>query len=84
MTAVSINVLRGAANNKPSDFTLGTTGPASGQDVMVAYNLLDQNSNALTRQDVILALQAVIYAMESGKPFLSTAVNGTDFVGPQI
>jgi hypothetical protein len=58
MTAVSIQMSRGQSGTKISDFTVGTAAPAS-LDLEVRYQLLDTNSNPLTREDIILFMRAV-------------------------
>jgi hypothetical protein len=59
MTGVSIQMQRGQSGFRLDDFTVGTTAPAS-LDMMVSYQLLDTNSNPLTREDIILFIKAVI------------------------
>ena len=60
MTAVSIQSTRGKSGYfNINDFTVGTTAPAS-LDMQVSYQLLDTNSVALTREDIIVFLKGVI------------------------
>ena len=83
MTAVQISFSRGTNYDKPASFTVSTNAPGTG-DIELRYNLLDASSNAITKLDLLLFLEAVEYALKSGKNFFGTAVGGTNFVGPQI
>jgi hypothetical protein len=72
MTAVSISVLRGVdgfqltASSGPTgtgipaagSFVVGTSAPNSPYDIELRYNLTDQNSVALTRMNIQIALRA--------------------------
>jgi hypothetical protein len=67
MTAVSLSVNRGVDGlGKISDVTIGSSAPGTG-DIELRFNLLDQNSVALTREDVIVrALTAFRTALTNG------------------
>lgn len=73
MTAVSISMLRGVdgfqlfdTTGTPSgtgipaigSFDIGTSAPGAGYDIELRYNTTDQNSVAMRRKDVIIALRA--------------------------
>jgi hypothetical protein len=70
MTAVSLSVYRGALLNQnvssigEGGFVVGTSAPGAG-DVEVRFNLTDQNSNNLTRADVVFALRGAIWLLEN-------------------
>ena len=85
MTAVCISSTRGVDVAKMANYTIATSGPTSNFDFELRYNLLDQNSVALKERDLILFLEAVIVAIEAGTTIgFSTAVNGSNYAGPQI
>ena len=84
MTAVCISSTRGVATHKSASYTVTTDAPNSNFDFELRYNLLDANSAPLTKKDLIRFLEALEDNLETGKPFFSTAVTGTNFVGPQI
>ena len=88
MTAVCISSTRGVQPDKPANYTIATSAPTSTFDFELRYNLLDQNSVAITKRDLVLFLEALIDGLEHGgklsTQFFQTAVNGTNFVGPQI
>jgi len=88
MTAVCISSTRGVTLYKAASYTLATSAPTASTDFEVRYNLLDQNSVAITKKDLIKFLEAVIVGIQSGGPlagqFFQSAVNGADYVGPQI
>lgn len=79
MAAISLILSRGVSGSKLSDFTIGTTAPASG-DLQFCWNTTDTNSHALTRKDLILAMRAFEYLIESnpqspaGTPLIGTGV----------
>lgn len=66
MAAVSFSISRGKSGLTPSDITVGTSAPGAG-DVEFRFNLLDTNSAALTRKDLVIALEAFERAVESGQ-----------------
>lgn len=68
MAAVSFSIKRGKDGFRVSDFTVGTQAP-NADDVEVRINLTDANSKALTRKDVVIALEAFTRALESGAIF---------------
>ena len=84
MTAVRIASTRGAEFNKSASYTIGTDAPTSTFDFELRYNLTDQNSVALIIKDLILFLEGIEDGLNSGKPFFSTSVTGTNFTGPQL
>lgn len=84
MTAVRIASTRGVNEYQAASYTLGTDAPTSTFDFELRYNLLDQQSVAITIKDLIRFLEGIENGLTSGKPFFSTAVNGSDFVGPQL
>ena len=84
MTAVCISSTRGVLPNQSVNYTIATSAPTATFDFELRYNLLDQQSVALTIKDLILFLEGVRDGLMSGKPFFSTSVNGTNFTGPQI
>ena len=88
MTAVCISSTRGVDPYQSANYTLATSAPTSTFDFEVRYNLLDQESAAIKKLDLIKFLEAVIDGLESGGPlagqFFQTAVNGSDYVGTQI
>jgi hypothetical protein len=53
MTAVSLSVNRGVDGFTISDVTIGSTAPVGG-DIMLAFQLNDQNSVPLTREDILI------------------------------
>jgi hypothetical protein len=65
---VAIN--RGLEGTKINDFTLGTSSTAS-TDVEVRIADVDGQGNTMKRKDVVLALRAIIRAIESG-PLVTT------------
>ena len=88
MTAVCISSTRGVLIQQAASYTIATSAPTSGFDFEVRYNLLDQQSVAIRKKDLILFLEAVIRGLEEGGPLagqiFQAAVNGTNYVGPQI
>ena len=72
MTAVSLSISRGTSGTRETDITVGTSAPGTG-DVELRYNLLDANSAALTRKDVVLALEAFLIAIQSGGSIFTNA-----------
>jgi hypothetical protein len=73
MTAVSLSVNRGIDLPKISDVTIGTSAPGTG-DIELRFNLQDQNSVNLTREDVILrAFTAFRTAILQGQGLQSPA-----------
>ncbi len=84
MTAVRIASTRGVNEYQSASYTIGTDAPTSTFDFEIRYNLLDQNSVAVTIKDVIRFLEGIENGLTSGKPFFSTSVTGTNFTGPQL
>ena len=88
MTAVCISSTRGANEFVASSYTIATSAPTASFDFELRYNLLDQNSVAITKKDLWRFLYVLMRELvKSGKlstQFFQTAVNGTNFVGPQI
>lgn len=72
MTAVSLSISRGQNGLRISDFTVGTSAPGAG-DVELRYNLLDTNSAALTRKDILIALEAFQRALSAGGNIVTNA-----------
>ena len=64
MTAVSIAIQHGVEGMAPSDFTVSSAAPTAATDFEFRMQLLDQNSNAMTKKDAVLALMAIIRAIE--------------------
>lgn len=84
MTAVQISSSRGLPANQSGSYTVSTNAPGTG-DFELRYNLLDGQSNPITKKDLIRFLEALEHGLESGSiQFFETAVGGTNFVGPQI
>lgn len=71
MSAVSLSIKRGAGGFQISDFTVDTQAP-NANDVELRFNLTDANSAALTKEDVILALDAFERALLSGALFTNS------------
>jgi hypothetical protein len=88
MTAVCISSTRGVNPYEPANYTIATSAPTSTFDFEVRYNLLDGQSKAIKKIDLVFFLKAVIAELESSGvlagQFFQAAVNGTNFVGPQI
>jgi hypothetical protein len=85
MTAVTISALRGVDGmSQPLAFTIETTAPTASFDFEVRYNLLDQNSVAVKKIDLIKFLQAVVYGIETGTIFFPQANTGSNFVAPVL
>jgi hypothetical protein len=84
MTAVCISSTRGVDPYVPNNYTLATSAPTSTFDFEVRYNLLDQNSVAITKLDLVKFIQNVIDGVNSGNQFFPLAVNGSDYVGPVL
>ena len=84
MTAVQISSSRGLPAHQSGSYTISTNAPGTG-DFELRYNLLDAQSNPITKKDLKLFLEGLINGLESGQvQFFATAVGGTNFVGPQI
>jgi hypothetical protein len=66
MASISISINRGAAGQKQTDYTVGTLTP-NANDIELRVNVLDGNSNPVTRKDVILALGMFVRQLEGGK-----------------
>lgn len=64
MIAVQISVSRGALLVNSSDFTIGTNAPGT-SDIELRYNLTDTNGKALTRKDILLALEGLAHGFKS-------------------
>jgi hypothetical protein len=73
MAGISLSIGRGVEGTKMSDITVGTSTPGTG-DIELRFNVLDTNSHALTRKDVILGCKAFIRSLEEGKLITSTPV----------
>lgn len=89
MTAVCISSTRGVDPYQPASYTIATSAPTTNFDFEVRYNLLDANSVAVTKKDLIIFLEAVVDELEQSggrlvTQFFQTAVNGTNYVGPQL
>jgi hypothetical protein len=88
MTAVCISSTRGCNEFNSANYTIATSAPTSSFDFELRYQLLDANSVAITKKDLWRFLFVLMkYLVTSGKlstQFFQTAVNGTNFVGPQI
>lgn len=63
MAGISISISHGVEGFAPSDFTVGTSAPGTG-DIELRWNTTDTNSNVLTKKDVVLAALALIRAVE--------------------
>jgi hypothetical protein len=72
MAAVSYSINRGVDGFKITDFTHGTLTP-NANDIEVRVNTTDLNGAALKVKDVVIALEAVIRAIEGDAMF------GTDW-----
>lgn len=89
MTAVCISSTQGVNLFNSANYTIATSTPTSNFDFEVRYNLLNSASPqvAINKKDLIKFLEAVIYHIQSGgklsTQFFQTAVNGTNYVGPQ-
>jgi hypothetical protein len=88
MTAVCISSTRGANQFNSANYTIATSAPTSTFDFELRYNLLDQQSKPITKKDLYKFLWVLIMELVKGgkltPSFFQTAVNGTNFVGPQI
>ena len=90
MTAVRISSTRGCNDRNSANWTIGTDAPTSTYDFELRYNLLDANSVAITKKDLMRFLQRLldeINATGGGRlatQFFQTAVTGSNYVGPQI
>jgi hypothetical protein len=73
MAGISLSLSRGVEGTKLIDITVGSSAPGAG-DIELRFNVLDTNSHALTRKDVILACKAFILAMEEGPLVTTTPV----------
>lgn len=71
MVAVSISSTRGKDGFKFTDLTVGTSAPGAG-DFEFRYNLLDTNSAAVTRKDLVIFLEALRRGLLEG-PLISNA-----------
>lgn len=68
MAAISLSIARGANDFNPSSFTVGVLAPGA-NDFEFRYNTTDANSATIPRKDVIVALEAIIRALESDALF---------------
>jgi hypothetical protein len=67
MTAVSLGVKRGVDGFTISDISISNQAPSGANDIELRFNLLDANSVALTREDVIVrALNAFRTSLLNG------------------
>jgi hypothetical protein len=62
--AISISLSHGVDGFRLSDFTTGALAPGAG-DTEVRFNTTDTNSTAISRNDTIKHLKAIIRALES-------------------
>jgi hypothetical protein len=67
MAAISISIQRGSAGQKFTDYTTGTLAPNGSADIELRVQVLDGQSNPITRKDVILALDMFARQIEAGK-----------------
>lgn len=63
MAAISIAIRRGASGLNISDYTIGTSAPGT-LDFEFRYNTTDANSVTLTKLDLHLALEKIMYLLE--------------------
>ena len=88
MTAVRIASTRGCNEWNSANYTIGTDAPTSSFDFELRYNLLDQNSVAITKKDLwkflYVLMKMLVKSGIIGTQFFKTAVTGTNFTGPQI
>ena len=88
MTAVRIASTRGCNEWNSANYTIGTDAPTASFDFELRYNLLDQNSNAITKKDLwrflYVLMKQLVKSGIIGTQFFKSAVTGTNFVGPQI
>ena len=88
MTAVRIASTRGCNEWNSANYTIGTDAPTSSFDFELRYNLLDQNSVAITKKDLwrflYVLMKQLVKSGIIGTQFFKSAVTGTNFTGPQI
>jgi hypothetical protein len=65
MAAISLSLAHGVAGNSISDFTVGTSVPGSG-DFEFRANTTDTHSKNISHYEMIVALRAMIRALEQG------------------
>jgi hypothetical protein len=65
MAAISLSLSHGVSGFTISDFTVGTSAPGAG-DFEVRLNTTNTNSANISRQDMVLALEAFIRALQMG------------------
>jgi hypothetical protein len=74
MTAVSLAVLRGVDGFQIKDIAIGTAAPTATYDIELRFNLTDQNSIALSREDILVrAMNAFRIAILQGQGLQSPA-----------
>jgi hypothetical protein len=77
MASISISTSRGLAGQKQTDYVTGTLATNAG-DIELRINVLDGAGNAVTRKDVVLALDMFARQIEGGK----TGAFGTTILAP--
>lgn len=65
MTAVSFSINRGVEGFTPTDITIGTSAPGTG-DFEFRYNTTDGNGAAVTKMNLVVALKAFTRMVEQG------------------
>jgi hypothetical protein len=71
MAAVSISINHGVEGMAPSDFTVGTSAPGTG-DFEFRIASTDANGNVMTKKDTVLALKSIIRAIEDEQVPITT------------
>lgn len=71
MAAISIAINAGNDGFRVNDFTVGTAAPSASTDIELRWNTTDQNSNAITRKQVDIALKAFARAILSDAIFIT-------------
>jgi hypothetical protein len=66
MASISISIARGSAGVKATDYTTGTLA-TNANDIELRVNILDGQGKAVTRLDVITALDMFARQIENGK-----------------
>jgi hypothetical protein len=85
MSSVTISSTQGASPYQPINYTIATTAPTTNFDFELRYNLLNQNSVAINKLDLIKFIENVISGIESGDgTFFTKAVGGSNYVGPVL
>jgi len=73
MAGISLAINHGLDGFRVSDFTIGTATPTGGTDMEFRFNTSDQNSNVLTKKDLLIALEAITRAIQSDAIFITPA-----------